>query len=343
MSLASYADDYESYASYAPPSSGRRSQSEKRLTELGTGNWNNRGIDNHIKRPAGVSSCGLKRMGMKRIDGIAHPVGCGNISQGMEASLKYPKQCLVSNEHVYDGLAVQYVPSTSADYSHLNPAGIEASKTVQYNNYAALSQDKDGADAKAPSWLLGAQTKRRCEDPTRYNGDPIKHDHVKPHKLPTRPIRRMGPSGNDGPKYDNGAAKLNWNLQKQQMNTGPLTHVGMNAKDWKMVASREHISPLGEVLYNVGGLEDLRPACTKEFTKADKPATLMTQYENDSRQLASFERERRSGKAAPRANHQLAESPDMHKAMYGTGSRTPSRTGFSAAVGSYQDDYYDPS
>merc|ERR1719316_2075188 len=139
--------------------------------ELGTGNWNNRGIDNHIKRPAGVSSAGLKRMGMKRIDGIPHPIGCGNTSDAMEASLKYPKQCLVNNEHVYDGLAVRHVDVSDPNHA---PAGIEASKTVQHNDYAALSnKERDGPEGgKPPSWLIGKQTKRRINPPFQQNGDP---------------------------------------------------------------------------------------------------------------------------------------------------------------------------
>lgn len=312
--------------------------------ELGTGNWNNRGIDNHVKRPAGCSSAGLKRMGMKRIDGETNAKG--NTSRDMEQSLKYPRQCLVDNEHVYDADAVQHVPSNiRTDYSNHSPAGIEAAKTVQYNNYAALScGDRDGPQGgKVPSWLVGAQTKRRCDDPSGNNGDPVKHEHVLPHRLPTRPIRRMGPHGNDGPMYDNGAAGLNWNLTQQNMNTGPLHHDDMDKEQWRVIGAREHISPLGEVLYNVGGREDMRPACSKEYTKADRPATLMTQYDNDSRQLALFERfnSRRKPGHTRQQCPQLKESKEMVKALYGG----ESSAGNSVIGGSsaYQQDDYAPS
>jgi hypothetical protein len=235
------------------------------------------------------------------------------------------------------------VPSSRVDLNHA-PAGIEASKTVQYNNYAALSdKERDGAEGgRAPSWLIGKQTKKRVDAPFQINGDPIKHDYVMPHKIPSRPIRRMGPSGNEGPTYDNGAARLNWNLQKQQLNTGPLPFKDMSHEDWKTVSARVQISPLGEVLYNVGGLEDLRPACYLEFTKADKPATLLTQYENDKRQLASFQRER-TGPIELR--HAITQSsPDMVNVMYGeeTGARTPSKVGFSE-TGSYGAPQYEDS
>lgn len=309
-------------------SASGRASSERRLTALGTGNWNNRGIDNHIKRPAGVSSCGLKRMGMKRIDGIPHPLGCGNTSEGIEQSLKYPKQCLVNNEHIYDAGVVRHSAAANIDPHDCNqpPAGIEASKTVQYNNYEALSnKERDGPEGgKPPSWLLGQQKKRRVypngRPDQKSHGNPIKHDYVMPHKLPVRPIRRMGPTGNDGPVYDNGAAALNWNLQNQQLNTGPLLHHELTAEEFQTVGQRLHISPLGELRYNVGGKEDLRPACTRAYTKADKPASRLTQYENDKRQLPLFERRVETNMCEPRPpNQMLLPSPDMIAAMAGEG------------------------
>lgn len=305
------------------------SDSSRRIEALGTGNWNNRGIDAHIKRPAGCSSAALKKMGMKRIDGIPHPLGTGNTSEGMTSSLKYPKNCLVTNEHVYDGVAAAspYSPAESM-FSAAHAAGIEASKTVQYNNYAALSTDKEGG--KTPAWLVGQQTKRRIEAPFQMDGNPIKHEHVKPHKSGNRPIRRMGPTGNKGPAYDNGASRLNWNLQKQQLNTGPLRYEGIATEDWKAVSVREHISPLGEVLYNVGGLEDLRPPCTQEFTKADKPASLLTKYVNDQRELGKHERDRPEGWTR-NPKHVSVESADMVKAMYHHNTPSQSRTSSEAA------------
>lgn len=308
---------------------GTISGSEKRLTELGTGNWNNRGIDNHIKRPAGVSSAGLKRLGMKRIDGIPHPQ-CGNTSEGMEASLKYPKQCLVNNEHVYDGLSV-FTPVSAAEMNSFDmnqrPAGAEASKTVALNNYAALITDKDDpSHGKVPSWLYGSVAKKKF---ARHYSDfnPVRHDHVLPHYVPPRPIRRMGPDGNASPPYDNGAARLNWNLQNQQLNTGPLALLSvqsMSKKDWKEVAQRVHISPLGEVVINLGGMEDLRPACIKEYQKADKPGSILTQYENESRQFARFERD---WPRPANRNHVSNQSGEMLRAMShdDVGMRTPSR------------------
>lgn len=307
------------------------SERPQRIDELGTANWNNRGIDAHIKRPAGASSAALKKMGMKKIDGIPHPLGTGNNSDGMTSSLKYTKNCLITNEQVYDGVAgtVPYSPADSYNsvFSGAQPAGIEASKTVQYNNYAALSTDKEGG--KAPAWLIGKQTKRRIDAPFQTDANPIKHEHVRPHLSGNRPIRRMGPSGNTGPKYDNGASRLNWNLQKQQLNTGPLKYDGISREDWKAVSVREHISPLGEVLYSAGGLEDLRPPCIQEFTKADKPASLLTKYVNDARELSKFERDNYTP-ADPKF-HVSTESADMVKAMYQHNTPTASRTSSEAA------------
>jgi len=200
---------------------------------------------------------------------------------------------------------------------------------VQFNDYAALSNpERDGPEGgKPPSWLLGQQSKRRVPCPWHDNRDPIKHDAVVPHYRGTRPIRRMGPHGNDGPMYDNGAAGLNWNLQHQNRDTGPLVYEGLSKEDWKAISKQEQISPLGEVVFKVGGAEDLRPCSTKEYTKADKPVSLLTQYENDTRQLAAFERERPTKKPE---FHICMESPEMVKAMYherssSCGSRAPSR------------------
>jgi len=296
---------------------------------LGTGNWNNRGLDNHIKRPAGVSSASLKKMGMKRIDDIPHPIGCGNTSENMEASLKYPKQCLVNNEHVYDAGIVRHTAKCDwVDSKHHKPAGIPAAKTVQYNNYAALASDKEmegPGGGKPPSWLLGQQTKRRVKSSYCDNGDPVKHDHVMPHKNRHWPMRRMGPDGNNT-VYNNGASKLNWNLTNQQLNSGPLQHHEMSDRDWEALGTRIHVSPLGELSYKLAGKEDMRPACTKEYTKSDRPPTRMTQYMNDSRQLPRFERQLEAPHMFEplQENPMLKESEDMMCAMYGRGDRTPS-------------------
>lgn len=303
-------------------SSDGRARSEGRLTALGVGSWNNRGIDNHIKRPAGVSSCGLKRMGNKRMDDLVCPTGCGNTSKNMVDSLKYPDECLVNNEHIYDAGCVRHFTDANFDPhdANLPTAGVEGWKTVKYLNYQALSDpERDGPEGgKPPSWLVEQKLKRHVQL-YRGNGDPVRHDHVMPHKVGTRPIRRMGPSGNSGPVYNNGAAKLNWNLQQQQLHTGPLDHKDLKPSDWKAVGQRLQVSALGEVVYNVGGREDLRPACTVEYTKADKPVSRLTQYENDK---VLLRHDRVLERHSPTTRNQ--ESKDMVAAMCGQGDRTPS-------------------
>lgn len=296
--------------------------SERRLTELGTGNWNNRGIDNHVKRPAGVSSAGLKRMGMKRIEGIESKVRESTV----ESSLKWPKQCLVDNEFVYDGLAVDHLPrSRSADPAFNAPAGIEASKTVHMHNHGALSEkERDGPEGgRSPAWLIGAQTKRRVPAPFQiHNPEPVKHEYLKPHNVKSRSMRRMG--------YENAASRQNWNMQKQQLNTGPLSHEGMSLDDWKQVSKKVHVNECGEIIFMAGGMEDLRPACTQALTKADKGASMVTNYLNDSRDLARFERRKTwayTDEQWGRGNPQLAESPDMEHCMTG-GPRTPSASAY---------------
>jgi len=80
------------------------------------------------------------------------------------------------------------------------------------------------------------------------------------------------------------------------------------------VSGHVHIGSNGEVLYNICGVEDLKPVGHRQFVKGDRPATALCQYENDSRQLPMFERQRPNSK---RANPQLEESREMKHSMYG--------------------------
>lgn len=107
----------------------------------------------------------------------------------------------------------------------------------------------------------------------------------------------------------------------------------MTMKDWKSVGQRLHISAVGEVNYNVGGKEDMRPACIKTYTKADKPVSRLTQYENDKRQLQHHDRQ--LDPKVDGANPHLMTSPNMVAAIYNQGESTPSWASCLDAKSSY--------
>lgn len=79
-----------------------------------------------------------------------------------------------------------------------------------------------------------------------------------------------------------------------------------------MLKSREVRAP-HEIIYNVAGRQDMLPAATRQYTKADWPASARYKADNDRRMLASF------FKYCPgkHGNRSLLESEDMYHAMCG--------------------------
>mmetsp|Transcript_118589 Transcript_118589/g.221610 ORF Transcript_118589/g.221610 Transcript_118589/m.221610 type:complete len:485 (+) Transcript_118589:44-1498(+) len=68
----------------------------------------------------------------------------------------------------------------------------------------------------------------------------------------------------------------------------------------------------GEVIYNVAGEDDLIPAATNAFNKADLPPTAAYKAKNNKQMLPSFYRQTRRAQ-----NPQLETSPDTIRSMYG--------------------------
>lgn len=197
--------------------------------------------------------------------------------------------------------------------SKQHAAGIEASKTVQYNNHWMDTDWKAGKTepakpGRAPAWVYALQTKKRLEPPVAENGDPVKHEHIRPRSWIPRSMRRMG--------YEHGASRQTWNLQNSQKNTGPLKG-SLSREEMKELGSKVHISSLNEIIYNIGGAEDLMPAATNNFVKADLPASRQQQYENNCRNLALFEQDRSRNHYSAGGNPQLQESADMYLCMHG--------------------------
>mmetsp|Transcript_16473 Transcript_16473/g.29970 ORF Transcript_16473/g.29970 Transcript_16473/m.29970 type:complete len:489 (-) Transcript_16473:114-1580(-) len=268
--------------------------------------WSARGIDNHVKRPAGVSSAGMKRCGMKRID-------IKSRQPTIEANFKMPDDCLtVSSCSDYGTRCVTSArKSPRINPANQHPAGIEASKTVQYNNHWMerdwkTSKESGGNPGRAPAWVYAFQTKRRIEPPE--NWDPIKHDFIRPRAWVPRSMRRMG--------YDNAANRETWNLMNSTNQSGPLEQ-NYTREQLRDIASKVHISSLNEIIYNIGGGEDLMPPATNDFVKADLPSSQQQQYENDCRNLSLFEQERCRNQYSRGGNPQLTESPDMYLCMHG--------------------------
>lgn len=290
-------------------------QSERRSSSAGPRTftrddvtWSVRGIDNHVKRPAGVSSAGMKRAGLKRID---HRLAR---QPTIEANFKMDDDCItVSSCSDYGTRCVMSQrKSPRIDPARQHPAGIEASKTVQYNNHWSerdwkTSKDSSGAaPGRAPAWLMAFQTKRRIEPPDSW--DPIKHDFIRPRSWVPRSMRRMG--------YDNAANRESWNLMNSTNTAGPLDS-SFSKERLTDIAAKVHISNLNEIIFNVAGGEDLLPPATNEFVKADLPSSQQQQYENDCRHLSLFEQERSRNMYSRGGNPQLVESPDMYLCLHG--------------------------
>lgn len=77
-----------------------------------------------------------------------------------------------------------------------------------------------------------------------------------------------------------------------------------------------HVSCKGEKRYNVCGTQDLKPAATHMFTKADCPPSARAIKENDRRQLQRFERN-----TELEMNNLLASSDNMRRALDWTACR----------------------
>lgn len=99
----------------------------------------------------------------------------------------------------------------------------------------------------------------------------------------------------------------------------PLFHMGVRPKRLsdkeahQLLKSKQVTTCSGQVLYNVAGEEDMLPAATVEFTKADKPPTSQHKRENDKK-LPAFFRLTQSNRQSPT----LGQSEDMYYSMYGT-------------------------
>jgi hypothetical protein len=77
-----------------------------------------------------------------------------------------------------------------------------------------------------------------------------------------------------------------------------------------------HTSVKGEKRYNVCGVQDMLPAATEKFNKADAPPSARYIYENDKRDLSGFERGCRP-KGAQGIVEFMGESPEMWGCLAG--------------------------
>jgi hypothetical protein len=152
--------------------------------------------------------------------------------------------------------------------------------------------------------------------------DPPRRDVIRHHGDAPEPIRFSRRQG-----YDNQPSKQSFTWME-------CAESGFSPKVCPSTDKHEavHVSCKGEKRYNVCGTQDLKPAATNMFTKADCPPSARTVKENDRFQLQSFERDPNLQRL-----NLSASSENMKRALDWTSNRIAQRVppGFYSARSPY--------
>mmetsp|Transcript_59579 Transcript_59579/g.141768 ORF Transcript_59579/g.141768 Transcript_59579/m.141768 type:complete len:383 (+) Transcript_59579:53-1201(+) len=200
-----------------------------------------------------------------------------------------------------------------------SPAGARSARTVLLASHGVTSK---GQATRAPARAFPVQEMPRrgrgasCPPP---RSDPVAHREVGglEESVSTRSLRKVGYQGISAVGNGLGSSSRESSARADEVRLSAR----VLAKDEK--ASR---TTRGEVVWNVAGDQDLLPAGTKAYTKADTPVSFSHRRKNDQRQLMVFEWS--PGGKGP--NPQLKESPDLRHcpgfAMHGSSSTQEAET-----------------
>jgi len=200
---------------------------------------------------------------------------------------------------------------------HQGPVGRSEKAAVQDSMPVEWKEAVDGAAGVTTSRLTTVQNtgcwvkERKNKTQSKMHAatvDPIAHTGEDPAK-PKKGLRMF-----DGAQAYHSSVHLKH--KGGHIHTPRTAEAAINSAVQK---KQVHIGG-GEFVYNVAGHEDLHPAATSAYTKADRPPSRLHRAENDKRWLPSFYRPN-----APQNSQKFEESDDMAYIMgqapeYATGN-----------------------